>query len=962
MKKIVILLLRSHQNSLKMKYQWLLTLCLFLTLAQLPAQDLGKNPTGLNWQIMESPTGNVIFPKSMEQQANRVVNIINYQRATRSQSIGEQSKKVNIIFQNQTVLPGGSVSLTPFRSDFLSTPFESMTLLGSLDWVDALSVHEYRHVQQLSNTHNGLTKCAHVLQGEGAWGLLTILNLPLWFIEGDAVVAETAYTNGGRGKSPAFTAQQRALAMADKNFNYLQAVNLSFKHLIPHRYPFGYMMVSHIRNEKGNNIMAHVLKDASTWKRPLYPFSSALKKHTGYSTKTLYKAAWENAKKDWRDQLADINLLPTTPITTPHPTTVTNYFFPQFDTAGNILALKSSFKETEHFVRISKEGEQKIVSKGFDSGAYLNTNQQELVWTEVSQDPRRTNRTYSDIYLYDLQQNKKQQLSKKGKYFSPIINADGTKVIAIEIAPDQTCALKEIAVNTGASTIITIFPVEEFIARPAYAENDQAVVYLLKKNNQLAIWKYNLVTHIKTQLTPWTAHTLDAPRVQGGQVYYQATFNGIDNIYRSPLDGSQTIEQLTSVPIGAYEPSVSKDGQTLLFTEHTLMGKVISKMTISEKPNKSMLLPEIIEPNAMQWQNKVVDETEVSNILDDIPQKEYTIKAYKGAFKDIKLHSWDLDPSLSEPSITLRFDDYLGNVNARLQGGYNRNENGAFFGGRFSYGKWYPVIDVLANQRYREADFLSTDTLTTQSFNETSAGVNIKLPHQWAKGNFTTSLAASVGINHHSITKRRMEETTELANTNYNSVKGTLSFSSIRRRAFQNLTPRFGIKSTLSYTRNLKELDNEKINGSATFFLPGLSANHSLRLSGGYQKELLTNSFQFTDNFEYVRGYQIPTNDKITRFTVDYSFPLVYPDFGVAGITYFKRISANVFYDYGQSTFEKLNQTTHYQSVGLELLFANQWMNVFEFSLGIRGTYLINEDINNIGQRFVPSFGFFSEF
>jgi len=64
--------------------------------------------------------------------------------------------------------------------------------LGSMDWLDILAVHEYRHVQQLSNTFNGLTKIGYFLAGEETWAGLSFLSIPEWYFEGDAVMAETA--------------------------------------------------------------------------------------------------------------------------------------------------------------------------------------------------------------------------------------------------------------------------------------------------------------------------------------------------------------------------------------------------------------------------------------------------------------------------------------------------------------------------------------------------------------------------------------------------------------------------------------------------------------------------------------------------------------------------------------------------------------------------------------------------
>jgi hypothetical protein len=69
---------------------------------------------------------------------------------------------------------------------------------------------------------------------------------------------------------------------------------------------------------------------------------------------------------------------------------------------------------------------------------------------------------------------------------------------------------------------------------------------------------------------------------------------------------------------------------------------------------------------------------------------------------------------------------------------------------------------------------------------------------------------------------------------------------------------------------------------------------------------------------------------------------LLYPDKGFAGITYFKRVRANIFYDYGVGENIKLNKSTVYNSAGVEFIFDNTILNLIPMSLGIRKSFLLN--------------------
>ncbi len=156
----------------------------------------------------------------MEPKAQRVANIVNYIDKNNTRSIGNKTGSIDIVLQNQTVIPNGYVGLAPFRSEFFCTPPSANNVTGSQDWLDVLSMHEYRHVQQIINSRRGITKVASIFQGQSGWSLVSNISLPNWYFEGDATISETAWSLGGRGRSAFFTIEQRALAYADINYSY----------------------------------------------------------------------------------------------------------------------------------------------------------------------------------------------------------------------------------------------------------------------------------------------------------------------------------------------------------------------------------------------------------------------------------------------------------------------------------------------------------------------------------------------------------------------------------------------------------------------------------------------------------------------------------------------------------------------------------------------------------------------
>src|SRR5690606_34348114 len=91
-----------------------------------------------------------------------------------------------------------------------------------------------------------------------------------------------------------------------KNYSYHQIRNGSFKNLIPNHYRWGYLMMAQLSEEKGYEVIQPLVEDAAAYKSIFYPFSKALKKQSGYTTKSLYQKSWNTAVEDWKASIAEL--------------------------------------------------------------------------------------------------------------------------------------------------------------------------------------------------------------------------------------------------------------------------------------------------------------------------------------------------------------------------------------------------------------------------------------------------------------------------------------------------------------------------------------------------------------------------------------------------------------------------------------------------------------------------------
>ncbi|MCX6223316.1 MAG: hypothetical protein NTV01_00945, partial [Bacteroidia bacterium] len=321
------------------------------------AQEFGRFKPGINWQQISTPAVRVIFPKGLESQATRVANNILYINKNNRTSIGPLSKKLDLILNNQGIISNGYFTLMPFRSEFFTIPLQDGNELGTTEWLDILSVHEYRHALQYMNLRRGFNKLAYYFSGEIGWGVMVNLAIPGWYFEGDAVATETALTNQGRGRIPSFLKQSKSILLNDRKYSYMKARNGSYRDIVPNQYELGYLLCSYGREKFGNDLWPKVINQTSWFDWMIYPFSTAVRTHTGMNTRQFYNKALSDYKKKWKKETSTSGLTPFSNLS--HPAkTITNYRFPVFEQDGNLLVYKDSYKEIGAIYRISPDGKE----------------------------------------------------------------------------------------------------------------------------------------------------------------------------------------------------------------------------------------------------------------------------------------------------------------------------------------------------------------------------------------------------------------------------------------------------------------------------------------------------------------------------------------------------------------------------------------------------------------------------
>jgi len=81
------------------------------------------------------------------------------------------------------------------------------------------------------------------------------------------------------------------------------------------------------------------------------------------------------------------------------------------------------------------------------------------------------------------------------------------------------------------------------------------------------------------------------------------------------------------------------------------------------------------------------------------------------------------------------------------------------------------------------------------------------------------------------------------------------------------------------------------------------------------------------------------------RYSLNYHFPLFYPDRGIGNIVYFLRVRGNAFYDDMTLKSLRTGRKINLRSAGMEIYFDTKWWNQQSVSFGVRYSRLLDTDL-----------------
>ena len=486
--------------------------------------EYGQDPASIKWKSISSVHFKVIFPAGFEKEASRMLILLDSHYDENSAQLDHYPGKIPVVLHTSSAISNGFVVWAPRRVEMFMYP----DVKGySQDWSDQLALHEFRHVVQVDKLNQGITKVLTILLGQQGIGPAVGM-VPFWFLEGDAVYAETSLSQSGRGRLPSFEMGIKAQLLTDKRpYTFSKSYLGSYRDFVPNYYQYGYQMITYGRYNYGNDIWTGALNYVGRNPYLFDPLFFYLHHKTGKGKAGLYRNTMSFLESHWDSTASNRSIHLPASFNERRTRTYTSWNEPHLLPDLSVIAVKSGLDNIQTFVRLdSTGGEKKLFTPGRLNSGNISVSHNHIVWDESVPGLRWDNRSYSVIRQYDYETGKVSTLSRRSRFSAPSFSTTGDTIVAVETTMENDFRLVFISSLDG--SIFTRIPSPRNIQLqdPAWISHTGSVVAIGVDRNGKTLLEYNLERGTWKNLLPASFVNISDP-VSAGQLYlFQRDIHG----------------------------------------------------------------------------------------------------------------------------------------------------------------------------------------------------------------------------------------------------------------------------------------------------------------------------------------------------------------------------------------------------------------------------------------------------
>lgn len=888
----------------------------------------GADPARLKWMKAQTERSTVIYPLQTERIGRTTLYFNEVLKPYIGYGFTLPPLDLPFVVHPENMRSNGLVMWLPKRVEFLSSP----SVDGySMPWIKQLTAHEYRHAVQYNNLNVGVVKFLSYLMGQQS-STIGLIFMPFWMMEGDATMFETQTSSFGRGLQPRFTLEFRAMGnIVEKYRNSDTFFCGSYRDFIPDHYQFGYQMTSY-----GNEITGRVMANDMAAYGPRKPWMIIsegwrMKRLFGFNSNQLFKMTFKSLSEFWQQTPLPDNSSRILPA--PRFTSYTTYSHPLW-IDGGILALKSDLDMPQRFVALDPQTgfERTFCFTGdVSTRPVYDSHRHRVWWTEYRRSMMFAEKVTSTLCYMDLDELRPRTVNMHRNVLYPTFDDDGN-MAWVEYDP---CGIYTVQHSMGDGSPV-VFPFGEEIHSLAWDNRSKRLYCIVTGDEGMWIASIDDKGCVERVMRP-AYITISNLRAKDGKLYYGSIASGRDEIHCYDIANGREY-QLTESSYGSFDVAPVGE-ESILMTTYDSLGFHPAEQRVDKlwrEVEYARLPKNVVNPPRRKWDVINLDSVSITpadSIVAKVPRKE---KRYRKGLTLFNIHSWAplfYDPfALSENSsisfnfgATVMSQNLLSSMQGFLSYGYSQRHGhlmrstlryyglgptislNASYGGRQNM---YPIYTY--NPQTHKIEFPEEPASIRRYY---SVGLDVQFPMMFQRGYHTRYLIASAGWNYSNglvantgNLKIDADGVSNVATIGYaeglHLTSFVLAYQDMVRQAHRDFAPPWGFTASATYAMN-------PANGSfsdllalyAKLYTPGFAKHNSLNIALAYQHSI--GGFQSSDAYSALtfnatrllpRGFDSTQieNRNYMAASVNYQFPICYPDGGIRGLIYFKRLRLNL--------------------------------------------------------------------
>lgn len=904
----------------------------------------GADPESMRWRHIKGDKISVIYPDTARNLGHKLYHYVQAVQPSIDFGFRHGAMKIPFVVHPENAMSNGMVMWLPKRVEILSSPAISSY---SMPWLKQLAAHEYRHAVQYNNINRGFVRVFSYILGQQS-STIGLLFMPLWGLEGDAVISETSMSSFGRGLQPSFSMHYRAVG--DKILSNKSRDKWfcgSFREYVPDHYQLGYQMTSFANTKYDENIWNKIVRYAVRNPYVLATTYVGMKRYYSTSTAKLFRETFVDLNSYWAplSKVEDSSER----IPTPEQQSYTTYRYPMPFGEGKVLSFKEDLDTPSALVVTdTKSGEERRICYTGKISTRPTISHGKIWWTEYRRGVVYQQRVNSRLcYAMPGRRATRTVFRYRNVQFPTAI--DGEPSLAwVEYRPD---GVYQVALGDRRSRrIIATMPEGVELHSLSYDNKTCRLYFIATDDSGMWLGRVNDDTTI-TQLTKGAYITISDLRARDGVLYFGSIESGKDEVHCYNLASGEEFRISTS-KYGSFSPMPTDEGEVLMTTYdsegyHLARQKIDSASLVRVMPTS--LPRNVVNPPRKTWATVNLDTVRFDAKVATEQQKKVKPRYYSKFLHLFNVHSWapaSYDPfTLSEGQVqfnlgvTAMSQSLLSNAEGMVTWGWNKNEGSIYKGTLRYYGlgvnlslsatyggnqRMYQAYTWVMNPETEKYELVLPDEPRLGKYYDVTASASLPLYFQLgyrthylgvsASWNYSNGLVAKVRSMANMIASGQISNVAKIGyREGVHLMQFGIGYQTQVQLAHKDFLPRNGLVLSLNYALNPANKDfAHLILAYAKLYLPGVAPHHSLSLAGAYQtslggfeSEVLASNLSFKSTQLMPRGFTSAeiANRNYLATSVNYQLPLWYPEGGIPAFLYFKRIRLNVGFDY--ASFDK---------------------------------------------------------